>query len=331
MTSAEIARAVMLGVLVASTLTPSPASAQVRKLAELTTEQIRALNKDKTIVLIPGGMLEEHGPFLPSFTDGYRNEATTEELARHVAARTGWTALVLPTIPLGVGGVNELGGHFSFPGTYAVRSTTLRAVFVDLASDLGDQGFKWIFIVHLHGAPGQHRALDDAGDFFHDTYGGRMVHLYGLMPVLAAGAPKLEPAEAAENGMDMHAGRAETSDILFIRPDLVAPGYRTAPSLPGKNWDELVTVARSPGWPGYFGAPRQASAAEGQARIQQRGKVAADLMWRVVEGGDLRDIPRWTAMMAASEAIEKVDQAEAAHEQSREERFSAWLARRKKP
>jgi creatinine amidohydrolase/Fe(II)-dependent formamide hydrolase-like protein len=330
MTHARIAQAVVLSLLIVSSVSSS-VSAQVLRLAELNTEGIRALNKDRTIVLIPGGILEQHGPFLPSFTDGYRNEATTEELARHVAARPGWTALIFPTIPLGVGGANELGGHFSFPGTYAVRSTTLRAVFVDLASDLGDQGFKWIFIVHLHGAPAQHRALDDAGEFFRDIYGGRMVHLYGLMPVLAAGAPKLNPTEAAENGFDMHAGRAETSDILFSRPDLVAPGYRTARSLPGKNWDELISVAQAPGWPGYFGAPKQASAAEGQTRTEQRGKIAADLMWRIVEGADMRDIPRWTTMMAGSAAVAKVDQAEAAYERSREDRFAAWLAQRKKP
>jgi creatinine amidohydrolase len=330
MTHPRIGRTVVLCLLTVIAVATSAASAQVLKLAELTTEQIRALNRDKTIVIIAGGILEEHGPFLPSFTDGYRNEATAEELARLIAARPGWTALVLPTIPLGVGGANELGGHFSFPGTYAVRSTTLRAVFVDVTSELGDQGFKWIFVVHLHGAPSQHRALEEAGEYFRDTYDGRMVHLYGLMPVMAAGAPALDPVEAAENGLDMHGGRAETSDILFIRPDLVAPAYKTARSLPGKNWDELVRIARAPDWPGYFGAPKQATAREGQTRIQQRSKVAVDLVWRIVDGADERDIPRWTTTMAGSEAIANVDRAEAAHERARDERFAAWLAKRTK-
>lgn len=318
------------GLIVALAVAPAAAPAQVLRLAELNTEQIRALDRDRTIVLIPGGILEQHGPYLPSFTDGYRNEAATEELARAVAARPGWTALVFPTIPLGVGGANELGGHFSFPGTYAVRSTTLRAVFVDLASELGDQGFKWIFVVHLHGALAHHRALEEAGEFFRDTYGGRMVNLYGLMPVIAAGAPSLDPAEAAENGWDVHAGRAETSDILYLRPDLVAPGHRTAPSLPGESWDGLIRIARAPGWPGYFGAPSQATAEEGRARVRQRAKVAADWMWQIVEGtADERDIPRWAQRMARSQAIVEIDRAEADHERALEERFSAWLAGRK--
>jgi len=160
MTHPGIARIASLGLVLMRSVVPSVASAQVLRLAELNTEQTRELDKDRTIVPIPGGILEQHGPFLPSFTDGYRNERTTEELASAVVARPGWTALVLPTIPLGVGGANELGGHFSFPGSYTVRSSTLRAVFVDLASELGEQGFRWIFVVHLHGAPAQHRALE---------------------------------------------------------------------------------------------------------------------------------------------------------------------------
>ena len=95
----------------------------------------------------------------------------------------------------------------------------------------------------------------------------------------------------------MHAGRAETSDILFIRPDLLAAGYRTAPSLPGQNWTELVRIAQRPGWPEYFGAPGQATAAEGRRRVQQRSRIAADLMWGIVEGtADQREIPRWATM-----------------------------------
>jgi len=331
MKAALAAHAVLSGLLGLVSVAPSVAPAQVLKLAELNTEQIRALDKDRTIVLIPAGILEQHGPYLPSFTDGYRNEQATDELARAVAARAGWTALVLPTIPLGVGGANELGGHFSFPGTYTVRSTTLRAVFVDLGSELGEEGFNWIFVVHLHGAPAHHRALDEAGAYFRDTYGGRMVNLYGLMPVLAAGAPTLNPAEAAENGLDVHAGRAETSDILFIRPDLVARGYRTAPSLPGKDWDDLIRIAQAPRWPGYFGAPKQATAAEGRARVQGRSKVAAEYMWRIIEGADEREISRWATTIMQSESIVKIDRAEAAHERAREQRFSAWLTQRKRP
>src|SRR5215204_2022836 len=119
------------------------ASAQIYRVAQMNTDQIRALDKEKTVVILPGGVLEEHGPHLPSFTDGYSNEWITERLAQSIVARPGWAALIFPTIPLGHGGANEIGGIFSFPGTYSVRRTTLRAIFMDLACELGGQGFKW--------------------------------------------------------------------------------------------------------------------------------------------------------------------------------------------
>jgi creatinine amidohydrolase len=72
------------------------ASAQIFQLAQLNTNQIRALDRAKTVVLIPGGILEEHGPYLPSFTDGYVDAFTTQELARAIVARPGWAVLVFP-------------------------------------------------------------------------------------------------------------------------------------------------------------------------------------------------------------------------------------------
>lgn len=56
--------------------------AQVFRIAEMNTRQIQALNLQKTVVLIPGGILEEHGPYLPSYTDGYAIDAYTQELAK---------------------------------------------------------------------------------------------------------------------------------------------------------------------------------------------------------------------------------------------------------
>lgn len=307
------------------------ASHRVLKLAELNTEQIRALDKDKTIVFIPGGILEEHGPHLPSFTDGYRNEWATADLARTVADHPGWTALVLPTIPLGFGGANQIGGHFSFPGTYSVRYSTMRAIFVDIGSELGDQGFKWIFMVHMHGAPRHNRAMDEAGDYFRDTYGGRMVNIYGVMPVMVGpgGGKPIPPAEAAENGMDVHAGRFETSSMLFVRPDLVAPSYRSAPSYTGSNWDELIGIAEKADWPGYFGAPKYATAAEGKERSERRNKHAADIMWRIVDGtADERVLKRYSQARGQSPTALKIAAAQSVHERKLTKRFDDWLARR---
>ena len=83
-------------------------AAQVFRIAEMNTRQIQVLNLQKTVVLIPGGILEEHGPYLPSYTDGYAIDAYTQELAKAIVA-PGWTVVLFPQIPLGNDPANTIG------------------------------------------------------------------------------------------------------------------------------------------------------------------------------------------------------------------------------
>ena len=94
----------------------SSADTRVFKLAELNTDQIRALDREKTVVLLPGGILEEHGPYLPSYTDGYLNERLTEDLAKAIAQRPGWSVVVFPVIPLGLVAPTPSAGGSRFQG-----------------------------------------------------------------------------------------------------------------------------------------------------------------------------------------------------------------------
>ncbi len=199
-------------------------AAQVLRIAEMNTQQIRALNLQKTAVLIPGGILEEHGPYLPSYTDGYADDAYTRELAKAIVARPGWTVVLFPQIPLGNDPANTIGGKTVFPGSYPVRMATLRAIYMDLANELGDQGFRWIFLVHNHGAPNNHKALNQASDYFHDVYAGTMVHLFGLKPVfLCCGSKEkvLSAKQLAEEGFSVHAG---ADDSIADRSEFCRPG-----------------------------------------------------------------------------------------------------------
>jgi creatinine amidohydrolase/Fe(II)-dependent formamide hydrolase-like protein len=117
------------------------ADAQIRRVAQMNAEEIRALDEQGTVVVLTGGILEQHGPHLPSFTDGYSNEWLAQRLAEAIVERAGRPVLIFPTIPLGHEGANEIGGRYVFPGTYSVRRTTLRAIFMDLATELGSRDF----------------------------------------------------------------------------------------------------------------------------------------------------------------------------------------------
>lgn len=313
-------------------------NAQIFRVAQMNTEQIRALDKQKTVVILTGGILEEHGPHLPSFTDGYSNEWLTQRLAEAIVERPGMSVLIFPTIPLGHEGANEIGRTFIFPGTYSVRRTTLRAIFMDLATELGEQGFRQIFIMHGHGAPYHNLMLDQAGEFFRDTYGGRMVHLRGLVPTAEQMAKlKLTPlnlnlseSERKEIGnMDEHAGFEETSRLMFLRPDLVSPVYRRLTPQTTNNPTEFFKLARAENWLGYLSSPRLANANYG-ARLQQYRSTRDNALALAVLDGvlDERDIPRYANIMTGNKQIMTELADSTRNELERERRQREWMGKK---
>jgi creatinine amidohydrolase len=307
------------------------ANAQTYRIAEMSARQISRLNKEKTVVLIPGGILEEHGPYLPSFTDGFWNQRLTSNLARAIVAKPGWSVVIFPTIALGNSGANDIGGKYHFPGTYAVRFSTLRAIFMDLATELGEQQFKWVFIIHGHGAPNHNRALDQAGDYFRDIYGGHMVNLTGLMPVISAWDGKKTKAQRQEDGLVIHSGMDETSMMLALRPDLVQPGFKTAKPLASDKMEELIRIAQAKDWPGYFGSPRLASRKQYEKGWRVAAREAVSLALKILNGFDERQIVRFGDEMLKSPPDVALDEASLKHEEELRQKQANWLKKKGLP
>lgn len=307
-------------------LAPCAGHAQVYRMGELNSVQVGNLDRDKTVVLIPGGILEEHGPYLPVYTDGYADRHWTDRLARAIAARPGWKVVVMPEIPLGFGGANNIGAKWNFPGTLTVRLSTLRSVYMDLLGGLAAQRFRWVFVVHDHGDPAHNQALDQAADYFHDTYGGTMVHLFGLKEVQACHGimNNLLSREAnEEDGFTVHAGAEEHSEILFLQPQLVSPLYRRAPVVRASNFEDLYNLAQEGSWAGYFGSPARGSVAIGRKVMDHCSRTLAAVTLRVLDGFDYRKLPRYYDELDPRDAIG--DQAERSHDREIEAEQQQWL------
>src|SRR4028118_457153 len=329
-------RILLIATLIA--LSQSAVIAQIYHVAQMNTEQIRALDKQKTVVILTGGVLEQHGPHLPSYTDTYVNEWVTERLAEALAERPGWLVLLFPTIPLGYGAANVIGEKYTFPGSYTVSKSTLRSVYMDLATELGEQGFRWIFVNHGHGAPYNNLMLDQAGEYFRDTYGGIMVHLRGLEPTdeqlskakFTAPFPQLTEAETMENGkLDPHAGFEETSVMLFLRPDLVSQSYKSlAPLTINKPADQFA-LARAENWLGYLGSPRIGNAAYGARRQQWRAALNITLanafLDRIL---DERDVPRYSTIRLSNPEFTKNYAGRANYEAQIERKQQEWMKKK---
>lgn len=91
-------------------------------------------------IIIPFGSTEQHGPMGLIGTDAI----CPEVIAKGVAGETG--ALVAPTLSLGMSQ-----HHLSFPGSIALRPTTIIALVKDLVSSLTGHGFTHLFFLNGHG------------------------------------------------------------------------------------------------------------------------------------------------------------------------------------
>lgn len=324
-------RAIRWAVVALVALPVAPVRAQVLRAASMTATELAALDRAKTVIILPGGILEEHGPYLPIYTDGLLNERLTDSLAAAIVARPGWKAVIFPMIPLGNSGANDIGARYSFPGTYTVRAETLRDVFMDLGDELGAQGFRWIFIVHLHGAPNHSRALDDAGDYFRATYRGQMVHLAGLMSVFAALEAPKSPAAKRADGLPIHSGMDETSLLSYLAPQQLRPGYRTARDLADSTMDGLIRLASARSWPGYFGAPRLATTAHGARVWRGLADSTVRIALRILDGADPAKLERFATIMSGSAPDVRLDAASRTAERDRAARQQAWIRAHARP
>jgi hypothetical protein len=75
----------------------TPAVSRIYKLQELNWQQIDALERERTLVLLPVGMLEQHGPHLPVGADTlgvlYEANGVSKRLSN---ALTDWNILMAP-------------------------------------------------------------------------------------------------------------------------------------------------------------------------------------------------------------------------------------------
>ncbi len=178
--------------------------------AEMTREQLRAVAAETTVVL-PLGATEQHGPHLPSGTDFF----TVDRLARAAAERASSeiAITVAPALPFG-----SSDHHLIFGATLSLRTETYYRVLTDLLRSLVTDGFRRIFLLNGHG--GNHELAELAA---------RDIALELPARIAAASywtiAWDALVAAQAHLGCRLpgHAGIFETSMMLSLRPELVAP------------------------------------------------------------------------------------------------------------
>jgi creatinine amidohydrolase len=313
-------------------------TARIYKLEELRWPQVDALDRERTMFILPTGMLEEHGPHLPIGSDTFGVAFEAAAVGRRVArALPEWNIVTMPLVPYGHAGANLLGGQLVHPGTYAVRQSTIRSLVADVSAQVAQNRFKWIFVLTGHAAPPHNLAINEASDFVSETFGVTMLHVSALFraddTIQAKGravmAKHFSAAQITAMGMDPHAGVSETSINLALRPRLVPGSYRSLPPLVGRTREQLQAIAGRPGWQGYFSSPAQASAAYGHAIEAWWVEGLSDLILRATRGEDLLHAPR--APQGADPALASVLGKALEDERAFEAKLQEWLARHREP
>jgi creatinine amidohydrolase len=254
------------------------------RLENLSWPAVDALDRARTLLLLPVSPIEEHGPHLPLGVDVWAAEYFSARLAnRYSDEHPDWNVAVLPSLVLG-------SNAFTAPGTISVRATAMRDVIYDTGAALARQGFRYLLLASGHGALGHLVALEEAAHGIERRYGMKMVSLSStLIPEVLSGrlwhrvedrlGRALTDSERAMLKGDTHGGLLETSFMLKLRPELVGKNYeQLAPFDPPLLARLQTDFATRRGRAGYVGYPAAASAEFGAAALAAFVEVAYERM-----------------------------------------------------
>ncbi|MFC7310467.1 mycofactocin biosynthesis peptidyl-dipeptidase MftE [Streptomyces monticola] len=210
-------------------MTPPP-----RRLADLPWPQL-AESAARSVLVVPLGATEQHGPHLPFTVDTDIAGALAERLAR---ARE-WVVLAPPVA------YGSSGEHSGFPGTLSIGREATELLLTELVRSA--DAFAAVGLVSAHGG----NAVPVRRAVARLRREGRTVHFW---------EPSGDPA-------DSHAGRAETSAMLALRPGAVREDLAVTGEL--RPLSQVMGALRAGGVravapSGVLGDPTAADADEGR-------------------------------------------------------------------
>lgn len=264
-------------------------------MAEMTYEEVAAALERGAVGLWAMGVIEQHGPHLPTGTDVYIPGARLRAV-KALLARDGVEALIIPPFYWGVNFVSA-----SFPATIKVRAEVMQELLTDVMKSLAQDGMKQMFLVSGHNDRAHNEAIVSAVRrgrlesglqpwFVCDRMvAERLGHACGDPDVL----PFQAPPAAAGAFLDIHAGEVETSLMLACNPEVVRRDRLTG--LPPTNlqasdlaqWRHGHEIARQVTPHGYFGAPASATAARGAALLADEATAIAAAIRQCAQGRQL--------------------------------------------
>lgn len=173
-----------------------------RRLVELSGPALATTLTADSIVVLPTGSIEHHGPHLPLATDLIMAEVLAEQIVE-AAVADGLDAWLLPSIAYA-----KSDEHAWAPGTVWIDAHTLLDTLVAIGRSIANTPARTIVFYNGHG--GNVALLQVALRELRVRFGLRTFFLNVSVP-----------AGETELGFGIHGGHGETSLALHLRPDLV--------------------------------------------------------------------------------------------------------------
>jgi creatinine amidohydrolase/Fe(II)-dependent formamide hydrolase-like protein len=239
----------------------------MRLIGDLTSQEAASRLRETSILCLPLGSLEQHGPHLPLDTDAVLAGGLTSAIVeRWGDAYDLWQ---LPTMPLGLS--RE---HAWAAGTLSLSVQTMAALLRDVAGEIvRSLPARSLAVINGHG--GNRGILEAVMREWQTDFG---------LNVCALHTGALMSPPAAEGVPEIHGGRDETSLMLALAPDLVRRDRIAALDKP-PDAAAVRAVILDPGvsWPWSSGDPRIADQGVIGNPHAASAEIGTAIVGRVVE------------------------------------------------
>jgi creatinine amidohydrolase len=255
----------------------------VRFWADLTTTDWAALDRTRTIAVLPVAATEQHGPHLPLSVDTDLVDGVVNACLPHLAADA--PVLFLPTQTVGLSPE-----HARFSGTLTLKAETVIRLWTDIGESVAASGVKKLVLLNAHG--GQVSVMDIVARDLRARMGMLVysVSWFNLPLTDAQGRDVNALFSAHEHRFGVHAGDVETSMMLALRPERVhmdrAQDFRSTSQNRAERFPILGNGKSAKlGWQmqdynphGAAGNAAAATAEKGQALLDASGRALAQLL-----------------------------------------------------
>jgi creatinine amidohydrolase len=245
----------------------------------LTSPEIKEAAERDTLILLPVGQIEEHGPHLPVECDCIIARETARVVAEVLASEI--PILVMPTVWTAYS-VQQVA---NWPGLITFREPEpMIQMIYDILASLVKNGFRKIVIINAHG--NNPAILELACRKIGSDYNVFPAFTYVLGMTKPIG-PRVRKSEMG--GCGGHAGEEETALLLYLVPELVRMDRATNEDVvryqtrffPGDIYSEIPNRVSGLYWStwgvvksktGVYGDPTAATAETGKALFEEAVK-----------------------------------------------------------